>query len=197
MAATASLVGAQAGAGLFCNQGIRAGGGSQAQLLAGRPVSVVPFGAQRLRQRPATRHFQVRAGFFGKKEGEGEEPSQQKAGMFGNMQGLIETVRKAQQVVQVEAVKVQKELAQSEFDGYSSDELVKAVMTGNQEPRRTEITEAAMELGADRVAELVTEAYIDAHTKSVQAMKERMKDLAASLGMPPGGGLPGLGGPGT
>lgn len=34
------------------------------------------------------------------------------AGMFGNMQGLIETVRKAQQVVQVEAVKVQKELAQ-------------------------------------------------------------------------------------
>jgi DNA-binding YbaB/EbfC family protein len=117
--------------------------------------------------------------------------------MFGNMQGLIETVRKAQQVVQVEAVKVQKELAQSEFDGYSSDELVKAVMTGNQEPRRTEITEAAMELGADRVAELVTEAYIDAHAKSVQAMKERMKDLAASLGMPPGGGLPGFGGPGT
>lgn len=111
-------------------------------------------------------------------------------------------------------------LCRSEFDGYSSDELVKvnrtldagfeatencpspmtchvfnvlmvlllsifwariwlkccshflpfaqAVMTGNQEPRRTEITEAAMELGADRVAELVTEAYIDAHAKSVQ-----------------------------
>jgi hypothetical protein len=31
----------------------------------------------------------------------------------------------------------------------------------------------------------------------MQAMKERMKDLAASLGMPPGGGLPGFGGPGT
>lgn len=31
--------------------------------------------------------------------------------MFGNMQGLYETVRKAQQVVQVEAVRVQKELA--------------------------------------------------------------------------------------
>jgi len=157
-----------------------------------------PFRPQRLQHRPCTHHVQVRAGLFGgkKEEGEGGEV-QQKAGMFGNMQGLIETVRKAQQVVQVEAVKVQKELAQSEFDGYSSDELVKAVMTGNQEPRRTEITEAAMELGADRVAELVTEAYIDAHAKSVQAMKERMKDLAASLGMPPGGGLPGFGGPGT
>lgn len=37
----------------------------------------------------------------------------------------------------------------------------------------------------------------DAHwLPIVQAMKVRMKDLAASLGMPPGGGLPGLGGPG-
>ncbi len=36
---------------------------------------------------------------------------QQGLGMFGNMQGLYDTVRKAQQVVQVEAVRVQKELA--------------------------------------------------------------------------------------
>lgn len=35
----------------------------------------------------------------------------QQQGMLGNMQGLFETVRKAQQVVQVEAVRVQKELA--------------------------------------------------------------------------------------
>jgi DNA-binding protein YbaB len=34
-------------------------------------------------------------------------------------------VRKAQQVVQVEAVRVQKELAAAEFDGYCDDELVK------------------------------------------------------------------------
>ena len=33
------------------------------------------------------------------------------AGLFGNVQGLYDTVRKAQQVVQVEAVRVQKELA--------------------------------------------------------------------------------------
>lgn len=39
-------------------------------------------------------------------------PMQQGLGnMFGNMQGLYDTVRKAQQVVQVEAVRVQKELA--------------------------------------------------------------------------------------
>ena len=33
-------------------------------------------------------------------------------GMFKNMQGLFESVRKAQQVVQVEAIKIQKELAE-------------------------------------------------------------------------------------
>lgn len=33
------------------------------------------------------------------------------AGIFGNMQNLYETVKKAQNVVQVEAVRVQKELA--------------------------------------------------------------------------------------
>ncbi|MCI18528.1 YbaB/EbfC DNA-binding family protein, partial [Trifolium medium] len=33
---------------------------------------------------------------------------------------------------------------------------------------------------------LITEAYKEAHEKSVQGMKERMNDLAQSLGMPPG-----------
>ncbi|CAI7821714.1 unnamed protein product [Closterium sp. NIES-53] len=108
-----------------------------------------------------------------------------RAGPFGNMANLFETVRKAQQVVQVEAVKVQKELAAAEFDGYCEDELVKVTLTGNQEPCRCEITDAAMELGAEKLGDLITEAYKDAHQKSVTAMKLRMKDLASSLGMPP------------
>ena len=37
----------------------------------------------------------------------------------------------------------------AEFEGYSSDELVKALVSGNQEPRGVDITEAAMELGAE------------------------------------------------
>ena len=35
----------------------------------------------------------------------------QAGGIFGNMQNMYETVKKAQMVVQVEAVRVQKELA--------------------------------------------------------------------------------------
>ncbi|CAI9287712.1 unnamed protein product [Lactuca saligna] len=38
--------------------------------------------------------------------------------------------------------------------------------------------------GSEKLSLLITEAYRDAHQKSVQAMKARMGDLAQSLGMP-------------
>ena len=64
---------------------------------------------------------------------------------FGNMANLMENVKKAQQLVQVEAAKVQEELAKAEFDGYSEDETVRDVMSGNQEPKSVDITSAAYE----------------------------------------------------
>ncbi|GKB32916.1 nucleoid-associated protein, chloroplastic, partial [Tanacetum coccineum] len=57
--------------------------------------------------------------------GKKDDKDDGKAGVFGNMQNLYETVKKAQMVVQVEAVRVQKELAVAEFDGYCEGELVK------------------------------------------------------------------------
>ncbi|PQP99195.1 nucleoid-associated protein [Prunus yedoensis var. nudiflora] len=105
--------------------------------------------------------------FGGKKENnENSDDAPSKAGVLGNMQNLYETVKKAQMVVQVEAVRV--------------------TLSGNQQPVRTEITEAAMELGPEKLLLLITEAYKDAHQKSVQAMKERMSNLAQSLGLPQG-----------
>jgi len=64
---------------------------------------------------------------------------------FGNMANLMENVKKAQQLVQVEAGKVQEELSRAEFDGYSDDETVRVVMSGNQEPKSVDITAAAYE----------------------------------------------------
>ncbi|KAJ4880554.1 Uncharacterized protein Rs2_37609 [Raphanus sativus] len=125
-------------------------------------------------------------GLFGGGKKDNNDEGQSKAGILGNMQNLYETVKKAQMVVQVEAVRVQKELAVAEFDGYCEGELVKVTLSGNQQPIRTDITDAAMELGSEKLSLLVTEAYKDAHAKSVLAMKERMSDLAQSLGMPPG-----------
>nr|DAD27458.1 TPA_asm: hypothetical protein HUJ06_028926 [Nelumbo nucifera] len=141
----------------------------------------------RRRSRHIQKPLHVYSLFGGKKDNnEKSEDAPSKAGILGNMQNLYETVKKAQMVVQVEAVRVQKELAAAEFDGYCEDELIKVTLSGNQQPVRTEITEAAMELGAEKLSLLVTEAYKDAHQKSVQAMKERMNNLAQSLGMPSG-----------
>lgn len=101
------------------------------------------------------------------------------------MGNIMENVKKAQQLVQVEAAKAQEELARycfrptfgymhdviqpcnkhvvfshehdvhhmrwrrAEFEGYSDDETVRVVMSGNQEPKAVEITETAMEKGSD------------------------------------------------
>ncbi|KAL8499437.1 hypothetical protein ACS0TY_022415 [Phlomoides rotata] len=48
--------------------------------------------------------------FGGKKDSNDKSDDGNKAGIFGNMANLYVTVKKAQMVVQVEAVKVQKEL---------------------------------------------------------------------------------------
>ena len=53
-------------------------------------------------------------------------------GKLGDMANMMENVKKAQQLVQVEAAKVQEELANSNFEGYSNDETVRVVMSGNQ-----------------------------------------------------------------
>lgn len=103
---------------------------------------------------------------------------------LGNMGNLMENIKKAQAMVQQEAAKVQEELAVAEFDGYSSDETVRVVMSGNQEPKSVDITDAAYDQGAEKLNKLVEEAMKDAHAKSVAGMKARMAQLAQNLGLP-------------
>ena len=40
-------------------------------------------------------------------------------------------------------------LCRTEFEGFSIDETVRVVMSGNQEPKSVDITETAMEKGAE------------------------------------------------
>jgi len=119
--------------------------------------------------------------------------------LFGGGQGggnpfdmgkLMESVKKAQAMVQQETQRVQQELANTEFDGYDEDETVRVVMTGNQEPKSVDVTQAAMDAGAEEVSRRVTLAMKDAHGKSVAGMKEKMKELAKNLGIPNPGALP-------
>ena len=96
----------------------------------------------------------------------------------------MENIKKAQAMVQTEAARVQEELAAAEFEGFSSDETVRVIVSGNQEPRGVDITEEAYSQGVERLNVLVEEAMKDAHARSVAGMKARMARMAQELGLP-------------
>ncbi|OKH23758.1 nucleoid-associated protein, YbaB/EbfC family [Hydrococcus rivularis NIES-593] len=96
---------------------------------------------------------------------------------------LKEAFQKAKQV-QEGAKKLQEELEQMEIQGQSSDGSVKVILSGNQEPRRVEISPEAVAQGAQTLSELVTEAMTDAYNKSTETMRTRMEELTSGLNLP-------------
>ncbi|WP_341732989.1 YbaB/EbfC family nucleoid-associated protein [Microcoleus sp. EPA2] len=102
---------------------------------------------------------------------------------LGKMKELTEAFKKAQQV-QEGAKKLQEELDQMEIEGTAGGGLVKVFLSGNQEPRRVEISPDALGEGADVVSELVTVAMLDAYTKSTTTMREKMEELTGGLNLP-------------
>jgi DNA-binding YbaB/EbfC family protein len=99
------------------------------------------------------------------------------------MKELTEAFKKAQQV-QEGAKKLQEELDQMEIEGTAGGGLVKVFLSGNQEPRRVEISPDALGEGADVVSELVTVAMQDAYAKSTMMMREKMEELTGGLNLP-------------
>ncbi|MBZ8180420.1 MAG: YbaB/EbfC family nucleoid-associated protein [Oscillatoria sp. PMC 1051.18] len=102
---------------------------------------------------------------------------------LGKMKELTEAFKKAQQVQQG-AQQLQQELEQMEIEGQSPDGLVKVVVSGNQEPRRVEISPDAIAQGAESLSQLVTLAMKDAYDKSTETMRSRMEELTSGLNIP-------------
>ena len=102
---------------------------------------------------------------------------------LGKMKELTEAFKKAQQV-QEGAKKLQEELEQMEIEGEAGGGLVKVVLTGNQEPRRVEISPDALGEGAEVLSDLVSTAMKDAYIKSTATMRERMEELTSGLNIP-------------
>jgi len=102
---------------------------------------------------------------------------------LGKMKELTEAFKKAQQV-QEGAKQLQEELDQLEVEGVAGGGLVKVFLSGNQEPRRVEISPDAMGEGAEVISELVTTAMLDAYSKSTATMRERMEELTGGLNLP-------------
>ena len=102
---------------------------------------------------------------------------------LGKMKELAEAFKKAQQV-QEGAKRLQEELEQMEISGESGGGLVKVILSGNQEPKRVEISPNALTEGAEVVSDLVTVAMKDAYNKSTATMRERMEELTSGLELP-------------
>ena len=71
-----------------------------------------------------------------------------------------------------------------EISGEAGGGLVKIVLSGNQEPRRVEISREAVSEGADVLSDLVTAAMKDAYNKSTAILRERMEELTSGLELP-------------
>lgn len=102
---------------------------------------------------------------------------------LGKMKELTEAFKKAQQV-QEGAKQLQEELDEMEVIGEAGGGLVKFVLSGNQEPRRVEISPDVLSEGAEVVSSLVLQAAVDAYNKSTTTMRERMEELTGGLNLP-------------
>ena len=63
-------------------------------------------------------------------------------------------------------------------------DLLKLIVSGNQEPKRVEIAPYALAEGAEVLSDLVTAAMKDAYQKSTETMRERMEELTSGLELP-------------
>lgn len=102
---------------------------------------------------------------------------------LGKVKELADAFKKAQEVQQG-AKRLQEELEQMEIVGESGGGLVKVIISGNQEPKRVEISPNALNEGSDVLSDLVTAAMKDAYLKSTQTMRERMEELTGGLELP-------------
>jgi hypothetical protein len=102
---------------------------------------------------------------------------------LGKMKELTEALKKAQQV-QEGAKRLQQELEEMEIEGQAAGGLVKVILSGNQEPRRVEISPDVLGEGADVLSDIVLTAMIDAYNKSTATMRERMEELTGGLNLP-------------
>lgn len=102
---------------------------------------------------------------------------------LGKIKDLAAAFQKAQEV-QRGAQLLQEELEAMNIEGTSADGTVKVILSGNQEPRGVEISEAAIAKGAEALSAAVAEALTDAYTKSTDTMRSRMEELTSGLNLP-------------
>ncbi len=102
---------------------------------------------------------------------------------FGNI------IKQAQQM-QASLEKVQQDIANMEVTGESGAGMVKVVMTGKHDVRRVDIDPSLLEDEKDMLEDLIALAVNDANRRVESMAKEKMSNITADMGLPPGISLP-------
>jgi len=107
-----------------------------------------------------------------------------------NMKGGLGNLMKQAQKMQENMQKAQEELGQLEITGQSGGGLVSVVMNGRHEVRRVDIDDSLFDDDRDMISDLVAAAMNDAVRKVQETSQERMSQMTAGMGLPPGMKLP-------
>lgn len=98
---------------------------------------------------------------------------------------------KAMASLQIKIAAIQKELAESSFEGTSGGGLVSLTLTGKHEVVKAQCSPDLLKEDADTVADLFMVAFNDANRKLEEMTKSKM--AAVSKGLAPAGlNIPGL-----
>lgn len=98
---------------------------------------------------------------------------------------------KAMTAVQANVTKIQKELAETQFEGKAGGGLVKVVVTGKGEAVSANIDAEVLKEDAETVADLFVAAFNDAANQKEALAKDKFKSVAGGL-LPAGIALPNL-----
>ena len=78
---------------------------------------------------------------------------------------------------------MKEDMDNAEYEGYSSDETVRVVVSGAQQPKSVDVTQAAIDQGPEKLQSLVMEASKDAYKLSKAGQEERMKRYFQDMGL--------------
>lgn len=106
------------------------------------------------------------------------------------MKGGMGNIMKQAQQMQANMEKVQKELADAEVIGESGAGLVKVTMNGRHDVKRVVIDPELMKDDKEMIEDLVAAAVNDANRRVETMTQERMANVTAGMGLPPGMKLP-------
>jgi DNA-binding YbaB/EbfC family protein len=110
---------------------------------------------------------------------------------MGQLAGLMRNLPR----IQEEAAELSKKVGQITAEGDAGGGMVKVKVNGRNEVLSCSLSDEALKLGdREMLEDLIRAAANQALSKARTAVAEETSKLAASLGLPPGFSLPGMGG---